>query len=382
MREDDLMERRSFGRACLADVRRRLTLFALDALAVPEGDPMRATSFDEHPAMTAVWEAPPQPRPLSEVLEEILELLARGDQFRAHAGGRRWSRSTRFPLGLNFERGTLVEVADYVFGCLKPREREILEIRFSRAETEAPSLADVGRTMGLTRERVRQIIESAVSRLSDDAERQRRRPLADFMAGTFQSHGGVLREDDVCGVLRKRYSGPSAPAYPVARALLEASGVFERVRTCIWCAVPVRGEDVRLTLLRLRLVVRKGARLMGVKQVAAIYQREHGESAPAGYLAGCLRADEGFRQFDDGRVGLREWEWGIPGTIEETLAACLRVHGTSQSVARLTERANDLLPPDRSVSAREVGAALAGSDRFTRIRPGTYALQERIAGAR
>ncbi|HEU4754070.1 MAG TPA: DNA-directed RNA polymerase subunit alpha C-terminal domain-containing protein, partial [Armatimonadota bacterium] len=79
-REDLLLTRRNFGRASLADVRRRLALFALGRLGVPEGHPMRAACTESRPEVRAAWEAPAQPRPVAEVVDEILELLSRGEQ--------------------------------------------------------------------------------------------------------------------------------------------------------------------------------------------------------------------------------------------------------------------------------------------------------------
>src|SRR5256885_682064 len=79
-REDELMARRNFGRACLIDIRQRLTCFVMGGLGVAEDDPRGANGASSHPSVPAVWEAPPQPRPMREVLEEILEFLGRGDQ--------------------------------------------------------------------------------------------------------------------------------------------------------------------------------------------------------------------------------------------------------------------------------------------------------------
>jgi hypothetical protein len=209
------MGSRGFGRACLADVRRRLARYVLDAAAVPDADPVRALLVCREPEILAVWEAPPQPRTLESVVDEILALLARGEQLRAAGGGRRPLRNGGLPVAVDFGHATLPEVAAFVLAGLRPREREVLELRFSGTDGEGPSLSTLGKRFGLTRERVRQIGAAALSRLGRDTEVQRRKPLTDDLLERFRAGGGVLREMAVVTCLRDRYPGPRGLALPL-----------------------------------------------------------------------------------------------------------------------------------------------------------------------
>lgn len=59
----------------------------------------------------------------------------------------------------------LRERLEHLLGTLPPREREVLKLRFGIDHAEALSLADVGRRLSLSRERIRQIEAEALSKL-------------------------------------------------------------------------------------------------------------------------------------------------------------------------------------------------------------------------
>jgi len=65
-----------------------------------------------------------------------------------------------------------------LLGSLTPREREVLELRFGIASDEPMTLEDVGQTLGLSRERIRQIEKKAKKKLQRLA---RSRKLMDFL---------------------------------------------------------------------------------------------------------------------------------------------------------------------------------------------------------
>ena len=69
----------------------------------------------------------------------------------------------------------LKEHLDEVLGGLPPREVRILQLRYGLLDGEAYTLEEVGRKMGVTRERVRQIEAQALSRLRHPGVRKKLR---------------------------------------------------------------------------------------------------------------------------------------------------------------------------------------------------------------
>jgi hypothetical protein len=355
--EVELMRRRHFGRACLADVRKRLTLFALDAFSVPDHDPRRALLGAGDPSLAAGLDAPAQARTFGEVLEELLELLDR----QAAAGGASANRRGRKPG--RPQRATLADIAELLYGCLTARERQVTEAMYSGGGDAAlPSLADLGREIGLSRERVRQLAVAARGRLDTDAERRRRAWLTQELLAAFEGAGGVLSQRQVCDALRRKHRGPQAVASPLARLLLEVTPDCCQVRGVVWCA-GVERERVAATLERLHGLLRRNARIMAMNQLAAALRQRAGfRATPEGLIGGCVAADSRFREFDGRRIGLREWEWGIPRTLDELVIACLRSSGRPLSTAEATAAVQGVLPPGKSVASAAVQSVLDGPD--------------------
>lgn len=72
----------------------------------------------------------------------------------------------------------LREQLEEVLNTLPPREVRILQLRYGLLDGQAYTLEEVGRKMGVTRERVRQIEAQALSRLRHPSIR---RKLRDYM---------------------------------------------------------------------------------------------------------------------------------------------------------------------------------------------------------
>jgi len=105
--EAELMRRRNFGRVTLSDVRRKLVAYLGERMAPPTSLRVRAALAHPPPAVALLWQAPPQPRPLAEVVAELLELFARRTDLAAVTAWRPAAHRIGPPPGIDPESATL-----------------------------------------------------------------------------------------------------------------------------------------------------------------------------------------------------------------------------------------------------------------------------------
>jgi RNA polymerase primary sigma factor len=71
---------------------------------------------------------------------------------------------------------------DKLLATLTPREAKVLRLRFGIQEKDEHTLEQVGRSFGLTRERIRQIQARALAKLRHSSDRLGRRPVPNDLA--------------------------------------------------------------------------------------------------------------------------------------------------------------------------------------------------------
>jgi RNA polymerase primary sigma factor len=77
-------------------------------------------------------------------------------------------------------KNSLKEQVRKVLASLTPREAEVLRLRFGIGKTSDGTLEEVGRTFGVTRERIRQIEAKAISKLRHPNRSKELRPYQDY----------------------------------------------------------------------------------------------------------------------------------------------------------------------------------------------------------
>ncbi len=377
--EIDLTQTRHFGRTSLLDVRRKLVHYCIDHLALPPGHPIRMSLYDPHPALRAVWEAPAQERTLRVVIDDILDCLHRADEVREVGSWAPSPTSIGPPRRCDYDTASLAEVYEAFFDCLKERERRIIELRYGPLSSSGFTLAEVGQPEGLTRERVRQIIQGCLNRLGREAERQRREPLALALAAFAAEQGQVLREADVAQFLIGRFSPPHVDIGPLVRVYLEVDPEYALVEQGVWVAGEFAPQLVMDVQDSFHSLLRAAGARMSIDALLAELRAKYEDAGdvPEPFLRACLRTDDRLASDESGQYGLVEWQWLLPRTLDDYVYLALRSAARPRHYMWITQQVNALIPDGEEVTPRDVhGTLLDRTDVFMRYREGTYALRE------
>ena len=87
------------------------------------------------------------------------------------------------------------EIVNELLNTLSPREREILNARYSLNGQDKQTLEQIGKSIGVTRERVRQIEAGAIRKLRNlpDEDRASLKAAESLVTEVVESHGGASR---------------------------------------------------------------------------------------------------------------------------------------------------------------------------------------------
>lgn len=91
-----------------------------------------------------------------------------------------------------------------VLGFLNNKNREVLERRFGIGREESETLESIGQGYGITRERVRQIQEYCIKKLSQGEAREILKPAHDLVKAFISQKGGVAGKNELFENLSKK----------------------------------------------------------------------------------------------------------------------------------------------------------------------------------
>ena len=89
----------------------------------------------------------------------------------------------------------LKNTLDELLKVLNPRVREIIEKRFGLRSVSCQTLEAIGQSLGITRERVRQIEALGLKQLSNKNVLEPMRPVFELIEENLKDNGSVVRED-------------------------------------------------------------------------------------------------------------------------------------------------------------------------------------------
>jgi len=271
---------------------------------------------------------------------------------------------------------------------LHPRTQDILTRRFGLDEKEPATLEAIGQAHGITRERVRQIVEDGIRQVRDNVkqgkEQARMQEIFLLLSAALKEAGHVKRQDllveslnaqDVFNHIvfmlhlddsfwKQKETEHVHPFWASKRDIFEASpAVFDIVLTHF------RERNEASDLEELVNICKKGAGKTG------------GVKMSAQTLASLLEVSKHTTQGYNGKWGLREWPEVYPKGMRDKAYVVLKKTGEPLhfvAVAEAIESLQDALPDQKrkKILPQTVHNELIKDKRFVLVGRGTYALSE------
>jgi len=261
---------------------------------------------------------------------------------------------------------------------LNVRQIRVLRWRYG-LDGRRLTLEEIGRQLGVTRERVRQIQERALYILEKRPSRDVIQPLKALLAYLLERAGGLVNEAQVeLALQHESVIGNVNPA-GVAHLVFQVSGDVRWLRkTKAWGLESCPLDEVEKVQRDLVQVLKREHAPLPVDEVIARFKtgRLYGSRQDAlkdSFVIACLQVHPDIVVGEDSSCGLKKWERSC---IDEIVLA-LRGIGEPAHYGAIAEEANELLAQEMRTSLHDIHAVLLRrTDLFVRVGQGIFGLKE------
>ncbi len=270
-----------------------------------------------------------------------------------------------------------------ILNSLSPRQREVVAGRFGLEKYAEPeTLAAIGKRLGVTRERVRQIERSGLMLLQNQVQGH---PVASEVIASgkkaLKGAGGVLRKDALLDSFRSSVGDLTENHVAL---VIEASGAF---------ALHAEDKNFHPFYFLDKAALKTATGFLDDWANALKKQKREVLSTPGNYeklftefvrmknlerkhAEAFLAVSKRFEKSPYGDVGLREWPEINPTTIRDRIYLVLKKKAEPLHFEDIAKSINQVGFDDRKALGPTVHNELIKDDRFVLVGRGVYGLRE------
>ena len=257
---------------------------------------------------------------------------------------------------------------------LSPKTKDIFDRRFGVKTGTPETLEAIGKTFGITRERVRQIEEAGFNHVRKNNKEALDAVYADF-ANYFKEQGGFKKEETILNEL----GGKSQKSYVLF--LLTLGEQFSRVAekkdyNYFWSDLPEAQNKIKATLGVLVSQLQKIGKPVPAKEFYAKVASSQGLSQPA--TLSYLEISKRIQPNKENALGLIEWPEIKPRGVKDKAFLVFQKHGKPLHFTQVASFIDkfDYNLPNKKTYPQTVHNELIKDPRFVLVGRGTYALAD------
>lgn len=261
------------------------------------------------------------------------------------------------------------------------RSQAIFGLRFGLTDGEEQTLEEIGQTYGITRERVRQVVDVQLKKLRTELTSQASHPAVVRILSTLRDHAGIMTVAALKETLAKD-DVREGQALLALLTMIPGATLRKETKDEYEC-VTIDGFDMK----RWNVVVDTAAAVLKSENDVVDFARLYSlvsAALPTGVtideteLKSFLAPTKKIEENVFGRYGLSAWESIRPRGTRERAHLILKVFGKPlhfREIARLIDE-HGLYKPGKKTHPQTVHNELIKDKRFVLVGRGTYALSD------
>ncbi len=257
---------------------------------------------------------------------------------------------------------------------LSPKIKDIFNRRFGVKNGNAETLESIGTSLGITRERVRQIEEAGFTYVRKNNKEALENAFKNFH-GYFTQKGGFKKEE----IALEDLGGKTQQPY-VAFFLTMGADFF---RVCgkkdyhyFWAAMPETEKKAKETLNALVADIKTHGKLLTKQELLSQIAPKHNLHEAS--LASYLEVSKKIQENKEGKIGLIDWPEIKPRGVKDKAFLVFKKHQKPLHFRQITGLIDELdfNAPNKKTHPQTVHNELIKDARFVLVGRGTYALSE------
>lgn len=264
---------------------------------------------------------------------------------------------------------------------LSPKERHIIENRFSLNSHPRATLEKIGKEFGVTRERVRQIEKNALRKLQRNVGNTKLNLMNQYGGGLIQKYDGVVLEEKLVNEILTVLKDASGVDVSSIKLSLQLDSQLEKIHNTIflkpyWKTKSVTKREILDVCEKSIKFLDKKPQVVPPEELLTHLNSALPKRVSKTFVISCLELDRRIKIVKGGQIGLSTWRNINPRTLRDKI---LYILGESKKPLHFVEISNRISAAhfdNKVVNVQAVHNELIRNPQFVLIGRGIYALKE------
>ena len=283
----------------------------------------------------------------------------------------------------NIAEFDLEKMVEEMFMVLTEKEQDVITRRFSLNNQPKQTLEKIGESFSVTRERVRQIENIALSKLRRTINNTKFYRINKLAKEVITQRGGIMLEDDLISEMLSVFlKHNDADANIIKLSMVIDNELVKQDKSDIffpfWSFNSIRIPEVKqindsaISLLKKKVDVIEETKL--INELKAIFDRKEKEISEKALVAS-LSVDKRLKRVDGG-WGLIEWRHINPRSIRDKAYIVLKKEKKPLHFVDISNKISEVGFDRKVVTVQAVHNELIRCDKFVLVGRGLYVLKE------
>lgn len=272
------------------------------------------------------------------------------------------------------------ELVNNLLVLLSPKEKHIIENRYSLNERPHATLEKIGREFGVTRERIRQIEKNALKKLSRNVVNTSLHQFNQFGKTVIQKYEGVVLEEKLLSEILALMSDPKSVDASALKLSLELDANLEKVPNTINChpyfkLKTVERKEIAEVCERTIRFLNGKSDVESIETLLSALEKATGKKWNKQFVLSCLELDRRIKVVKKG-IGLSSWRHINPRTLRDKIHYILNEIQKPLHYVEIANRISEAHFDRKAINVQAVHNELIRDKDFVLIGRGIYALRK------